>query len=77
VEKLLASGIQVARGMGDISNNTVRVGTMGMINSHFLLKFLNEYFLVDGVSDISTLEEMPRECSLPDFLLEEIDFQNL
>ena len=76
-EKLLASGIQVARGMGDISDNTVRVGTMGMINSHFMLKFLNEYFLVDGVSDISTLEEMPKDCRLPDFILEEIDFQKL
>ena len=73
VEKLLAGSIQVARGMGEISSNTVRVGTMGMINSHFMLKFLNEYFSVDNVSDISTLEEMPKECSLPDFLLEEVD----
>ena len=73
MEKLLAGSIQVARGMGEISSNTVRVGTMGMINSHFMLKFLNEYFLVDNVSDISTLEEMPKECGLPDFLLEEVD----
>ncbi|MHB1708567.1 MAG: pyridoxal-phosphate-dependent aminotransferase family protein [Thermoplasmataceae archaeon] len=72
-ERLLAGGIQVARGMGEIHNNTVRVGTMGMINSHFMSKFLNEYFLVDNVHDTSTLEEMPKECTLPDFLLEEVD----
>lgn len=48
IESLGSRGITVSKGMGDLSNDTIRIGNMGMVNGNNILKFLNTYFEIIG-----------------------------
>jgi hypothetical protein len=73
IKKLLGAGISVSKGMGSISGNTIRIGTMGVINNFYIAKFLNTYFKLRGIDKIINIDEVPEATKLPDFLLNDIN----
>ncbi len=73
IKKLLASGISVSKGMGPISENTIRIGTMGVINNFYIAKFLNTYFKLRGINKTINIDEIPDTTKLPDFLLDDVN----
>ncbi|AGO61072.1 pyridoxal-phosphate-dependent aminotransferase family protein [Ferroplasma acidiphilum] len=72
VNKLAEHGITVSKGMGKLANTTLRVGTMGMINNHYIEKFLNSYFKISGKNIIIKESDIPPSTRLPDFLVDDV-----
>ena len=72
VKKLAEYGITVSKGMGNLANTTLRVGTMGMINNHYIEKFLNSYFKISGKNIIIKESDIPQSTRLPDFLVDDV-----
>ncbi|WMT51411.1 MAG: aminotransferase class V-fold PLP-dependent enzyme [Ferroplasma sp.] len=73
IKKLLNAGISVSKGMGSISGNTLRIGTMGLINNFYIGKFLNTYFKLSGVNKTVSLDEIPEATRLPAFLIDDVN----
>lgn len=71
--KLEAHGIVVSKGMGKISEQTLRIGTMGMINNYYIKKFLDTYFSISGINKLIDENEIPDATRLPDFILDDIN----
>ena len=72
VKKLAEYGITVSKGMGNLANTTLRIGTMGMINNHYIEKFLNSYFKISGKNIIIKESDIPPSTRLPDFLVDDV-----
>jgi aspartate aminotransferase-like enzyme len=72
VKKLEESGITVSKGMGKLADKTVRVGTMGMINNFYIVKFLNNYFKLAGKNIVVKESDLPESTRLPDFLIDDV-----
>ncbi len=73
IKKLETSGITISKGMGKISDKTLRIGTMGMINNHYIGKFLNTYFSLAGKNVIIKEDDIPVTTQLPDFLIDDVN----
>ncbi|KPV46439.1 septum site-determining protein [Acidiplasma aeolicum] len=72
--KLLAEkNIVVAKGMGMISGNTIRIGTMGMINDVYIKKFLDAYFSLSNINETIDENDIPKETRLPEYLYKEMN----
>ncbi len=73
INKLGQENIIVSKGMGKISGNTIRIGTMGVINKTYVQKFLNSYFKATGNETIIDENEIPKDTELPDFIYNDIN----
>jgi aspartate aminotransferase-like enzyme len=73
VKKLEECGITISKGMGKISDKTLRIGTMGMINNHYIEKFLNAYFRLNNIDTVIGDGDIPSATRLPDFLMSDIN----
>ncbi len=72
VKKLEGYGITISKGMGKFSDTTLRIGTMGMINNHYIEKFLNSYFKISGKDVIIKESDIPLSTRLPEFLIDDV-----
>ncbi|WP_337860281.1 aminotransferase class V-fold PLP-dependent enzyme [Ferroplasma sp.] len=73
IKKLESNGIVISKGMGKISSQTLRLGTMGVINNHYIKKFLDTYFMISGKNIIINEDEIPEATRLPDFIFDDIN----
>ncbi len=73
IKKLNSNGIIVSKGMGNIAEKTIRIGTMGVINSIYIKKFLDAYFKISGINEKIDEDEIPEETVIPDFILNDIN----
>ncbi len=73
IKKLETSGITISKGMGKIADKTLRIGTMGMINNHYIGKFLNTYLSLAGKNVIIKEDDIPVTTQLPDFLIDDVN----
>ncbi|SMD30742.1 pyridoxal-phosphate-dependent aminotransferase family protein [Picrophilus oshimae] len=65
IKRLASENIIITKGMGSMKNY-LRIGTMGIINSHFISRFLNSYFKIEKINDY--VDESEVKCDLPEFL---------
>ncbi len=65
IKRLADENIIITKGMKSMGDH-IRIGTMGIINSHFISKFLNAYFKIEKINDY--VDESEVKCDLPEFL---------
>ncbi len=73
IKKLNLNNITVSKGMGNMAEKTIRLGTMGVINNFYIKKFLDTYFKVAGINENIDENEIPKETVLPEFILNDIN----
>ena len=62
--KLKASGYEIAKGMGELSDKIVRLGNLGIVDGEKLAGFLNEYFRIIGIERNIDISEVPEDAKL-------------
>jgi len=73
IKKLSLKNIIVSKGMGNISDKTIRIGTMGIINNVYIKRFLDAYFEISKIDYKIDENEIPGETALPDFIFNDIN----
>ena len=61
VSGLSSRGIQVAKGMGKLTDSILRIGNLGIVSGKQILTFLRSYFEVSGIEISLSEESLPRE----------------
>lgn len=70
--ELMASGIQVSRGMHSFADRMIRVGLLGVVDAEKISAFLNSYFRSVGSDRKVSPDQVPAEASFDRKILERV-----